>query len=134
MKKSPRDYLALALDFGPPILEIVRSSERRIFLDLKFHDIPNTVGKAVESAGLLGVDFLTIHTQGGIAMMKAAKTAADSLRQKSGSAPKILGVTLLTSIDSLALQKELGIRGRPRWNCMLRCRPFLSKTAATGLF
>jgi orotidine-5'-phosphate decarboxylase len=140
MKKSPRDYLALALDnssslpeitglirstapsigvykigleqftrFGPPILDVVRNAERKIFLDLKFHDIPNTVGKAVESAGLLGVDFLTIHTQGGIAMMRAAKAAADGVRQKTGSAPKILGVTLLTSIDAMTLQKELGV-------------------------
>lgn len=95
--------------FGPSILDLVRNADRKIFLDLKFHDIPNTVGKSVEAAGLLGVDFLTIHTQGGIAMMLAAKEAADGVRQKCGSAPKILGVTLLTSIDAMALQKELGI-------------------------
>lgn len=138
MKKSPRDYLALALDnvsslpelaalikatapsigvykiglelftrLGPPILEIVRNADRKIFLDLKFHDIPNTVGKAVESAGRLGIDFLTVHTQGGIAMMRAAKAAADIVRQTGGPTPKILGVTLLTSIDAVSLQKEL---------------------------
>lgn len=140
MKKSPRDFLALALDnvssleelaglvqstapsigtykiglelftrFGPSILDVVRDADRKIFLDLKFHDIPNTVGKAVESAGLLGVDFLTIHTQGGIAMMRAAKMAADGVRQKTGFAPKILGVTLLTSIDAMTLAKELSV-------------------------
>jgi orotidine-5'-phosphate decarboxylase len=140
MKKSPREYLALALDnisslpeladlvkttapsigvykigleqftrFGPPIFEVVRNADRKVFLDLKFHDIPNTVGKAVESAVGLGVDFLTVHTQGGIAMMRAAKAAAETARKKSGSAPKILGVTLLTSIDAACLQKELGV-------------------------
>jgi orotidine-5'-phosphate decarboxylase len=62
--------------FGPPVLDVVRSAGRKIFLDLKFHDIPNTVAKSVASAGALGVDYLTIHTQGGLEMMAAAKAAA----------------------------------------------------------
>lgn len=95
--------------FGPPILEVVRAAKRKIFLDLKFHDIPNTVAKAVESACALGVDYLTIHTQGGIAMMRAAKTAAETAKKNMGAAPKIIGVTLLTSIDDVALHRELGI-------------------------
>jgi orotidine-5'-phosphate decarboxylase len=138
MKKSHRDYLALALDnvstlsglaelisatapsigtfkiglelftrFGPPILDVIRKADRKIFLDLKFHDIPNTVGKAVESAARLKADFITIHTQGGLSMMKAAKSAADAVRKQTGFAPKIIGVTLLTSIDADCLQKEL---------------------------
>ncbi|NLW33401.1 MAG: orotidine-5'-phosphate decarboxylase, partial [Fibrobacter sp.] len=51
--------------FGPSILDLIRDTDRQIFLDLKFHDIPNTVAKAVLSACELGVDYLTIHTQGG---------------------------------------------------------------------
>jgi orotidine-5'-phosphate decarboxylase len=136
MTKSPIDFLALAIDntttlssikalieqtapfigvykigleqftrFGPPVLDVIRSAGRKIFLDLKFHDIPNTVAKAVVSAGALGVDYLTIHTQGGLEMMSAAKVAA----QKCGRLPKIIGVTLLTSIGEESLHKELTV-------------------------
>jgi orotidine-5'-phosphate decarboxylase len=91
--------------FGPSILDLVRKADRKIFLDLKFHDIPNTVSKAVSSACELGVDYLTIHTQGGLEMMKAAKEAA----LKSKSSVKIIGVTLLTSLGSEALKSELGV-------------------------
>jgi len=134
--KNTRDFIALALDnindtnalkelilktspsvgvyklgleqftrFGPPALEMVRSGGSKIFLDLKFHDIPNTVAKAVEAACELNVDYLTIHTQGGIQMMKAAADAAS----KAVNRPKILGVTLLTSIDQTMLNNELGV-------------------------
>ena len=91
--------------FGPSILDLVRKADRKIFLDLKFHDIPNTVSKAVSSACELGIDYLTIHTQGGLEMMKAAKEAA----LKSNSSVKIIGVTLLTSLGSEALKSELGV-------------------------
>jgi orotidine-5'-phosphate decarboxylase len=91
--------------FGPPILDVVRPTGRKIFLDLKFHDIPNTVAQAVASASALGVDFLTIHTQGGLEMMRAAKAAA----QKCSRPLKIIGVTLLTSINTESLQKQLTV-------------------------
>lgn len=91
--------------FGPSLLELVRKADRKIFLDLKFHDIPNTVSKAVSSACELNVDFLTVHTQGGIEMMRAAKEAA----VKSGSSVKIVGVTLLTSLGTEALKNELTV-------------------------
>jgi orotidine-5'-phosphate decarboxylase len=95
--------------FGPPVIDVVRQAGRKIFLDLKFHDIPNTVAKAVESAGELGVDYLTIHTLGGIEMMRAAKTAADAVGKKHGRAPKVIGVTLLTSISEDSLRAELNV-------------------------
>lgn len=91
--------------FGPSILELVRNEDRRIFLDLKFHDIPNTVAKAVASACELGVHYMTIHTQGGVAMMQAAAEAAS--KTKSDICTKIIGVTLLTSISANALAEEL---------------------------
>lgn len=93
--------------FGPSVLEIVRNEDRKIFLDLKFHDIPNTVAKAVNSACELGVNYMTIHTQGGVAMMQAAAEAAS--KAKSDVCPKIIGVTLLTSIGANALSQELAI-------------------------
>ena len=95
--------------FGPSILGIVRRQSRKIFLDLKFHDIPNTVAKSVESACDLGADYLTIHCSGGIAMMVAAKAAADGAEQRTGKRPKIIGVTVLTSIDEACLRSELGV-------------------------
>ena len=73
--------------FGPSILELVRKHNRRIFLDLKFHDIPNTVAKAVSSACELGVHYMTI-TLGGVAMMQAATEAASRTNQIS--APRLL--------------------------------------------
>jgi len=91
--------------FGPSVLECIRLKERKIFLDLKFHDIPNTVAKAVSSACELGVHYMTIHTQGGVAMMQAAAEAAS--KAKTDICPKIVGVTLLTSIGSNALKEEL---------------------------
>lgn len=94
--------------FGPSILELVRKQDRRIFLDLKFHDIPNTVAKAVSSACELGVHYMTVHTQGGVAMMQAAAVAAS--RTKSDICTKVIGVTLLTSINANALAEELAVQ------------------------
>ena len=93
--------------FGPPVIELVRSAEKEIFLDLKLHDIPNTVGKAVESAIALGVEYLTIHTQGGIAMMEAAVAAK---RKHPAAKTALMGVTLLTSIGEESLRNELQVQ------------------------
>lgn len=94
--------------FGPSILELVRNEDRKIFLDLKFHDIPNTVAKAVSSACELGVHYMTIHTQGGVAMMQAAVDATS--KAKSDVCTKVVGVTLLTSINAHALSEELAVQ------------------------
>lgn len=84
---------------GPPLYtragsELIRELKKRgkrVFLDLKFHDIPNTVARSVEAAAELDVDLLTVHATGGSAMIRAARTAAGD------SGPKILAVTILTS-------------------------------------
>jgi len=80
---------------GPRIVEEIAGLGERVFLDLKLHDIPNTVAGAVRSACRLGVHMLTIHASGGSEMMKAARSAADS----SPSPPLLLAVTALTSIS-----------------------------------
>lgn len=88
---------------GPAIIEEVRASGSKVFLDLKYHDIPNTVRHAVESASALGVDMLTIHLAGGRAMCEAAVVG------RGISNVLILGVTVLTSLDDAALS-EIGFR------------------------
>jgi orotidine-5'-phosphate decarboxylase len=89
---------------GPDIVKEVRASGSKTFLDLKYHDIPNTVRYAVESASALGVEMLTIHLSGGRAMCEAAVAG------RGISSVLILGVTVLTSLNNAALS-EVGFRG-----------------------
>jgi len=91
---------------GPDIVARVRATGAAVFLDLKFHDIPNTVAKSVAAATRLDVQMLTIHTGGGLAMMQAAEEAAQqTARQMGREAPLVLGVTVLTSMDSNTLSE-----------------------------
>lgn len=84
-----------------------------IFLDLKLHDIPNTVAKGIESLSRLGVDFVTIHASGGRKMMEKAREIAE--KHAGGSRRlKLLAVTQLTSTDQRMLNQELGIPGNVR--------------------
>ena len=93
---------------GPELVRQLRQTGASVFLDLKFHDIPNTVAKAVAAAVRLDVQMLTVHCSGGTAMMKAAETAAQETAAGLGRpAPLVLGVTVLTSMDTTALA-ELG--------------------------
>lgn len=93
---------------GPDIVRRIRDTGAAVFLDLKFHDIPNTVAKAVASATRLDVQMLTIHTGGGSEMMRAAEQSAQQTAAQSGrNAPLVLGVTVLTSMDGNALT-EIG--------------------------
>jgi len=95
---------------GPEIVRAIRATGASVFLDLKFHDIPNTVAKAVAASTRLDVQMLTVHTSGGVEMMRAAENAAqESVRQQSRPAPLVLGVTVLTSMDGGSLE-ELGWR------------------------
>lgn len=86
---------------GPDIVRKIRSTGASVFLDLKFHDIPNTVAKAVASAVRLDVQMLTIHTSGGLEMMRAAEESAQQTAKQAGlNVPLVLGVTVLTSASS----------------------------------
>src|SRR5690348_9658758 len=86
---------------GPAIVRDLVGSGRRVFLDLKYHDIPNTVGAAVREAGRLGVSLLTVHSFGGSKMLRAAAEAA----RESNPAMKVVAVTVLTSMDQEALNE-----------------------------
>lgn len=88
---------------GPGIVRALRDKGKNVFLDLKFHDIPNTVGRAVARASRLGASLLTVHAMGGGAMLRAAAAAA-------GTDTTVLGVTVLTSHDADSLGMVLGRR------------------------
>src|SRR3954447_10851277 len=91
---------------GPQVVRDLVASGSRVFLDLKFHDIPNTVGAAVREACALGVSMLTVHASGGEKMLRAAAEAA----AKSDGKPLVLAVTVLTSLDQADLE-EVGVLG-----------------------
>jgi orotidine-5'-phosphate decarboxylase len=91
---------------GPSVVRDLVAGGKKVFLDLKFHDIPNTVAAAVRTASSLGVSFLTVHAGGGSKMLKAAAEAA----AQSSSKPIVLAVTVLTSLASADLE-EVGVLG-----------------------
>ncbi len=98
----------LFVSAGPDVVRAIRDEGGAVFLDLKFHDIPNTVARAVAAAARLDVAMLTIHTSGGRDMMVAAEAAA----QEMDNPPLVLGVTVLTSMDSNDLS-EIGLAEDP---------------------
>lgn len=103
--------LQLFCSAGPGLVRELVSGEAKIFLDLKFHDIPNTVAQASAEAARLGVWMFNVHALGGAEMMRAAREAAASAAEKEGLAvPRMIAVTLLTSSNEGTL-REAGIEG-----------------------
>lgn len=136
--RDPRDRLAVALDVpslaaaeilvaqlaglpgwlkvggelftaaGPAAIALA-AKQARVFLDIKLHDIPNTVAGAVAAAARHGVGMLTLHVAGGAAMLRAARAAADEAGV-TGTRPALLGVTVLTSLGTAELRR-VGVQG-----------------------
>jgi len=94
----------LFTESGPKVIKELKNLGFEIFLDLKFHDIPNTVRKAVEMAAEMGVWMINIHSSGGKEMLKAAYEA----REKASIKPILIGVTILTSLDNKSI-KQVGL-------------------------
>ena len=84
---------------GPPLIQDLKDRGKRVFLDLKYHDIPHTVARATEAAAELGVDMLTLHASGGETMMRAARDAVGA------DGPALIGVTLLTSFTAADVEQ-----------------------------
>lgn len=96
--------------YGPDIVRRIVGMGGRVFLDLKYHDIPNTVAKAAAEAVKLGVSIFNVHALGGLDMMKAAALSAGTTAEKLHlPCPIVLAVTILTSLDERSLRKELKI-------------------------
>lgn len=103
----------LFTSIGPKIIEGINAMGKKVFLDLKYHDIPDTVANSARVAAELGVFMFNVHTLGGLDMMKkAAQTLVKISLKKNIERPRLLGVTILTSVDQACLRDELGIGQR----------------------
>ncbi len=99
---------ALTLNHGLSVVDqLQEAGASRIFLDLKFHDIPHSVGLAVREAARRGVWMITVHATGGVAMMEAAAEQARSVSESVR--PLVVGVSVLTSLDQTTLTEHLGV-------------------------
>jgi len=117
---------------GPGLVKRISGSGMRVFLDLKFHDIPNTVAQAVEAATLTGAWMINVHASGGVPMMQAAaKAAVDTARMARKPKPLVIGVTVLTSMDEPTLH-EVGV-SRPLMQHVVELARMAQKAGLDGV-
>jgi len=101
----------LFISSGPRIVEDINKKGKKVFLDMKFHDIPNTVSKAAIAVTRLGVYMFNVHISGGLEMMKKCRdNVVEVCLKENIERPKILGVTILTSLTREILRDEIGIQ------------------------
>ncbi len=110
--KEEKPFVKIGMELfyaeGPEIVREIKKRGHKIFLDLKLHDIPNTVKKAMKSLSDLDVDICNLHAGGGIEMMKAA---VEGLTREDGTRPLLIAVNMLTSINQEMMENELKIKG-----------------------
>lgn len=115
---------------GPDVVRRIKGEGVKVFLDLKLHDIPNTVGQAARALAGLGADIINVHAAGGTAMMRAAAEAVQERAAALGlPVPLVISVTVLTSIDQSTFQQDLGYTGA----IQERVRAWASLTKQAGL-
>ena len=106
-----RPYVKIGMELfyaeGPAMIKLLKKRGHRVFLDLKLHDIPNTVKKTMQVLGAYGVDMVNVHAAGGVEMMKAAKEGLLLGAARYADKPKLIAVTQLTSTDEETLHDEL---------------------------
>lgn len=117
---------------GPKIVDCIKQRNQRVFLDLKFHDIPNTVARAAEAAVKLGVDMFNVHASGGSKMIQETVKAVQTVAAKNGRAkPIVLAVTVLTSLNDGDLH-EIGFEKNTN-DLVLRLATMAQKAGADGV-
>ena len=117
---------------GPQIVRDVVASGAKVFLDLKFHDIPHQVAGAARSAAQLGVSLFTVHASGGAEMMRRAAEAVTEVAEREGiTRPAVLAVSVLTSMDASALA-QIGISSSPE-ESVLRLVKLAEQSGADGV-
>ncbi|WP_213525888.1 orotidine-5'-phosphate decarboxylase [Paenibacillus sp. J31TS4] len=114
---------------GPSFVAGLKERGYKVFLDLKMHDIPNTVKGGAESITRLGVDMFNVHAAGGVRMMEAALEGVD---KAGGARPLVIGVTQLTSTDRRTMNEEIGIDG-PVEDCVLRYAKLTQQAGLDGV-
>ncbi|BBU39883.1 orotidine-5'-phosphate decarboxylase [Aeribacillus composti] len=117
---------------GPSIIEELQRSGHQIFLDLKLHDIPNTVKQTMKGLAKLGVDLITIHAAGGRDMMEAAIEGLEAGAQSGNKRPDVVAVTQLTSTSSEMLKNELLIE-KPLLETVLHYAENAKKSGMSGV-
>lgn len=117
---------------GPEIVKEIIDAGARVFLDLKFHDIPNQVAGAARAATELAVSMFTLHASGGAEMMRrAAEVAAETASRAGLARPRVVAVTVLTSVDSVTLS-EIGMASSPL-ECVLRLAKLAADSGLDGV-
>lgn len=117
---------------GPEVVEIIKATGAKVFLDLKYHDIPNTVSLAGRAAASLGVDLFNVHALGGVGMMSAVvKEVTDHCKEQERSRPRIIAVTVLTSMKEEDL-RDIGVEATAQ-EMALRLAALARKSGLDGV-
>lgn len=125
--------LELYVSSGAAVIDFLKNNGKKVFLDLKFHDIPNTAAKAVAAAVAYGVDMTNVHAQGGTEMMKAcAETTAEICDKLGLEKPILIAVTMLTSLDTAHL-RNFGIVDLTPEDYVLRLAEEVKKASLDGV-
>jgi orotidine-5'-phosphate decarboxylase len=102
--------MELYYSVGPAVIDMIKASGSRVFLDLKLHDIPNTVAQGARAIARTGADMINVHAAGGREMMERTAQALTALAMETGKAkPQLIAVTVLTSLDQRAATEEVGL-------------------------